>query len=1094
MVARLTISLMDKRHFVPALALSAIILVLLLSASPVTVPVADASSNPNLFVSAENQQFRNQFSGSMVIEVVVLDPNINDVSSIQGHPTVTINGDTLLMAQAIDGNWYAYFANVKKAQAADSTVGLPGQGLDFGVFCGSKTPSSVFGVSLSHTEGFTIPRHADGSTNGNSALSACTGSPSGPNLNNVLRNPKSLNTNNAVPAGQIGLDPQAWPLIQLFSFGDVVIEYRHGGSPQQVRLEYGQMDHISAHVDRELYPSDAQVFLTVNDIQLNQDPTDRDSWTFGSAPTTTGSKPSTFYQAYNDAGRASAHGGSGLADLVPHLSRIGFEDNGVLSLDPDVVLEFTTNNEQPHIAVSDGSTSFSNILTLVETSDNSGIFDSIDGSDTSVLKILRDAPRGRAGSITYNDDSFSILTGSSSASISLGPSSPTLVIEAGNTSLKPGKEYSLALVDSDQNTNSHTNDVLQVSEDDTVIPTMRIGDPITLKRASDVRLFTSSTDSLSSGVPVDSAIPDSNSARLFLDTAPLAGGSFEKFSLNLGVTASDLQSVLIDTSAPNSFGTSWINYDFRSLADGLEISDFTDTVITLSFGTLGDSPIIIANPGDLSSAQGLIQLDDSVIQSITGVTGGGVAHLVVNFDSSDDDDDDDTGSTLGVIRNESQTRPIVFDLFSFGLQDSEGVNNAIYRFELEETSDDSSEFYGTLEYSVANQLNILDPEFIKSIRTISDDVKFIVIDSLTGKNGITISYSDINTSGYFTNTSTKLDAGTHSGVLSTNSQSYRFGQTVILTLTDPDLNLRNDLIDVYSVIDDVNSQHVDTVGDHGSILFEVLIKDIRYKRCTIDGVQHGGLGSTGFTLAETGPGTGIFQGSFKIPAKICDSSGSKLISSAGGSVDAKYYDSSDRSGTQRVFTLSGDRSVSSSLSSLHLSTYDVTVPASSDKVETVTLSGSVTNVKRGIPLVVGITTPSLQTTSFGISLSHDGIFRHVIPIYRDSMIGNYTVWLSYDNRALDALTFTVSGSVIPDWINNIARHWSADTLDDSEFVAVLEYLDHEGFLILDDTLTFAVNTPSWVKTAAQWWVDGQITDGDFLTIIQYLVDHRVIVE
>jgi len=40
------------------------------------IPIIDAkaSSNPNLFVSAENSQFNNHFSGSMVVEVVVIDP------------------------------------------------------------------------------------------------------------------------------------------------------------------------------------------------------------------------------------------------------------------------------------------------------------------------------------------------------------------------------------------------------------------------------------------------------------------------------------------------------------------------------------------------------------------------------------------------------------------------------------------------------------------------------------------------------------------------------------------------------------------------------------------------------------------------------------------------------------------------------------------------------------------------------------------------------------------------------------------------------------------------------------------------------------
>ncbi len=114
---------------------------------------AEASSNPNLFVSAENSQFDNHFSGSMVIEVVVKDPNIGNTNEGKGEPNVTINGSLLRMVQATDGNWYAYFANVDKAKIADSTVGLAGEGLDFGVFCSRDTSSSVFGITISQTDG-----------------------------------------------------------------------------------------------------------------------------------------------------------------------------------------------------------------------------------------------------------------------------------------------------------------------------------------------------------------------------------------------------------------------------------------------------------------------------------------------------------------------------------------------------------------------------------------------------------------------------------------------------------------------------------------------------------------------------------------------------------------------------------------------------------------------------------------------------------------------------------------------------------------------------------------------------------------------------
>ena len=87
---------------------SVILLLVFVVAAP--IPAAGASgSNPNLFVSAENSQFDDHFYGSMVVEVIVIDPSINDVSQRDGHPYVTINGRPLQMVQTVDGNWYAYF-------------------------------------------------------------------------------------------------------------------------------------------------------------------------------------------------------------------------------------------------------------------------------------------------------------------------------------------------------------------------------------------------------------------------------------------------------------------------------------------------------------------------------------------------------------------------------------------------------------------------------------------------------------------------------------------------------------------------------------------------------------------------------------------------------------------------------------------------------------------------------------------------------------------------------------------------------------------------------------------------------------------------
>ena len=359
-------------------------LLLLLSFSLLLIiPIsqAEAAMNPNLYVSAENSKFDNHFSGSMVIEVVIRDSSISDTDEGKGEPDVTINGKSLRMVQATDGNWYAYFANVNKAKIADSTVGQDGEGLDFGVFCGRDT--SILGIDISETDGVAIPRSGGltpGSfTNGNISFSSCTGTLSNSeNLNNVVRKAKSINTNSPLD-GQIGLEPLAWPLIQLYSFDDVTIKYNPGGGTQQVDLEYDEIPNISLEIDRNNYPQNSQVFLTISDIQLNQDPTDEDSWTFNvDSPTTV------FYQAYDNNGQDAANGGTGLVNLAPYLSSLGFEENGMLSMDLGKIIELVGNSEQhEQTSVTDGVNSYSQIVTLVEEGPYSGIFDSGDDNDQS---------------------------------------------------------------------------------------------------------------------------------------------------------------------------------------------------------------------------------------------------------------------------------------------------------------------------------------------------------------------------------------------------------------------------------------------------------------------------------------------------------------------------------------------------------------------------------------------------------------------------------------------------------------------------------------------------------------------------------------
>src|SRR5574340_1037096 len=139
---------------------------------PNALPHAQAATNANLFVSAENSQFNNYFAGPQVIQVVVADPDINRLDQAYGEPVVTVNGKRLRMAQGTDGNWYAYFADRNQAidagntQFTNTASNGHGLGLNFGGFCGpnsSLTPKS--GVTYTDTKGFTIARGGFGSNN-----------------------------------------------------------------------------------------------------------------------------------------------------------------------------------------------------------------------------------------------------------------------------------------------------------------------------------------------------------------------------------------------------------------------------------------------------------------------------------------------------------------------------------------------------------------------------------------------------------------------------------------------------------------------------------------------------------------------------------------------------------------------------------------------------------------------------------------------------------------------------------------------------------------------------------------------------------------
>lgn len=866
--------------------------------APNTMPEA-AAANANLFVSAENSQFQNYIAGPMVTEVVVIDSDIKDTDKGKGEPDVTVNGNKLRMVQATDGNWYGYFADRAQAQKADATqaAGGPsynGTGLDFGVFC---APSSTnFGPSFSQTVGFTVARHplngtgSQGETSTGSSISTvCTGtriSTTSPALQtNVVRENKTINPGSStVLRGQIGVtQSNYWPVIQLYNFnptGNIVVQYNKGGGVQSTTLKFDTVDQFAKlDLDRTSYPRGAQVHATITDLQLNIDPTDEDSWTFGTIAT----NATTYYSIFTEDGALDATGGISQA-LTGNLTGLMFEDNGVLLLNKNAQsassnIVLIQDNADSVLSGNDGIvssgtqsiSSASQPVTITESAPNTGVFGTYDESDVSVLEITSDAARGKSATIDYNSAAKSIVVGFGFA---------TVDITGVDAEWNSGEDIPVMVTDSDANKNSRADEDLDFNNADvSIIPALRIGTPFTLgvkgNEATDAqRIAGEQADSVyllnftrSSGIninnPPNQGASSFNYTRANTNAAGLTGVfegnmTVQKFSdraltvtnktasasailIDTKATAQDLKKSINDprhrsATATKFFGFNLVNLDVRGISSGvitnssIYIMNSTDAIITRQSGTTGAEVNTLTNSAFLIpiahnvKPQSLTLLNSTVNSAnvYSNIFGGGTGRGI--------DAGGLTTPTIGFlvnftrVANVTSTAPIAVDLFSFGYKNDgivkvDRVNNMIVRIEAEETGDNTSVFEGSLEFVVLNQLNILDRTTYTGLTTIADDPSFIVHQDLDDEEAPRVNYNDLAADGTVTQVSDQEDAPTHSGVVSFNQPTYKKADTVVVTLEDQDLNTDVDLIDIYTTVNSTNlgtqDTSVDTVGATG---------------------------------------------------------------------------------------------------------------------------------------------------------------------------------------------------------------------------------------------------------------------------------------
>lgn len=1059
---------------------------------PNALPHAQAATNANLFVSAENSNWNNYFAGPQVIQVVVADSDINRLDQAYGEPVVTVNSKRLRMAQGTDGNWYAYFADRNQAIAASNTAVLSGKGLNFGGFCG---PTSAFspkaGVTYSDTKGFTLARGGFSSINATGApirsdnLPACTntqGALTTGQMEHVVRQNKTLNNAAAGFAASLGSYPNVWPVIQLYDFAAipsaVTVDYQKNGGDQIVNLIFDRIPQnlITTTLNRNTYPQNSQVQVQITDPQLNIDPTEEDSWTWG----TNANNKTVVYQAFTRNGVADADGTAGAVNLFNSLTTLMFNHNGILTLNPAGqsvnVVNLQANGKEvlvgaqmgiPSVVATKSVVAGSQPITLIESNGvNTGNFVSWDGSKKSQI-VTVDSPtiRGHSAVLRYNDISTSIVGGFTFGS---------LTQTALNNTWSSGQRIPVTLTDNNDNKNGKISERMFLWDPTYKRATsMVIGTPFTLSsggagvETAAITGFTKIATTNGKGTVTfgigknatasNLAEDESFSARpIFNFTNSTVGSgnspiinSTSSLFVDLKTSMNTLLKTIHNTNRTKNTegfkGFNFINYDLRSFsslngATGGTISNVSVYLVFNNAGTAlinangfanaGSSVISIANSTRLQDFINLNSTDTTKIAKPSLINENLFTSSIISPSAS-------IGllfkftTTGGSVKLSPNGEPIVADFFSIGLigdgsQSAQRINNGIYRFELEETGDNTGVFTGTNQYVMLNQLNIFDANTYSNLRPIQHDVFFPAIQDMLQSEARApqVTYLDLGQDGVNTQISAQQDIPTHTGVISFDSKTYKIADTVQITLNDPDLNVNNDLIDIYTAVQPAfnpsgsikqvaQDNATDTIGKAGlgfyadgrsfGRLVDVQFgqQNVRWSNSIItspfttqntascfknstgafvdsnSGTAVGlatSLSATGFSLVETGPSTGVFTGTFEIPDQLCQSG--NIISSVGQNIKVNYVDFRDSSG--KLVEVSDNAGIRGNTGSVKLDKAVYPVPfgqiISGNTGDFPTPASSVTSEKGVFPLHRDVTGNGLTTTN---TLANGDVIVHI---------------------------------------------------------------------------------------------------------------------
>ena len=882
--------------------------------------------NANLIVSAESTG--GYVDGAQIVEILVIDDDLS------GLPDVTVGGDAVVMTPTSDGNWYAYIADTGAVADVD------GSAIDFGTIENCNITDSDASQSYCNGEGIqNVPAAAKG--------------------------PSTTNTQ--------------WPFIQTYAFSSTIeIQYNKAGGTQIATLSFDDnADGLS--LDRSDYPVGAEVHVTIGDHRLNIDPTSADIWTWNmdsgdkyygavteDVTTTFNGTTTPETNTIRDAQQANDACADCTVSITPN--RLNPSDDAPKIL---VVSEIENRPLPAYTVDSDNAatteTDVDQWFTVREIGGpNTAVFSSTTLANESILKIgVEDVSRGSSALVTYDGDDTDVNVKHSEA---------TIEIQSPDDVWTSGLAIPIVIVDGDVNKNSLDSNDVDLTDPDSIIPTLVTGDPFTLSELSGATwigwsLLDTANDTavtlLQRNTPNTSNYTLTSGPFILKGFNQIAGGDNTYESTDDKPNAAVLQ----NSATAISYDRANLHF-YPQLVNGADDDD-TDEVEPTNIDRTDLESVVGPDPYasidflviDLDGATGALRdalimdgtserghnfinynveslHEDVDVESIQVLVGGEEVAMIDGLDGPSgyehifDDTtalSEETGNlqiklnfdgALDISENDGGAYPIVIDFFSFGIDNDgeasdERIANQIIRLLLEESDDDTASLEGTLEYIMINQLSITTPETYGSISPIGDEVSFIVIEDLTGSSAPSVTYLDVDTNGAVTPVTAQEDAPSHSAVVTLNVDSLKTADTVTVTLEDLDLNTDSGLPDIYTVVTALGDANRGAVGspttDNSELsdgsdlgrLLDITFDDQRWMthtdpedgaECTAQLTDQTGLDDTEFSLIETGDDTGIFVGTFALPAEFCRENTKNPESVTGLDIEVNYVDFRDASG------------------------------------------------------------------------------------------------------------------------------------------------------------------------------------------------------